>query len=241
MFDALLRANRRWGAPASVWPHVKDFTSLLHEATPRAIALVLPHVPWRWFAADESSIQLWVAGVSAVQYTEDVAESVVETLLRIVPEEELLQHITVDVWSWLKKWPHLHYRSLHSRRSYESRRHVVKAIRRLNDIETLKRYFLLVWSDGNTLPDDGFDETCASLREDFGRVGMGHHRFDLIEKLDQILGELELPTPGRKPDPKQSRSAYYRRLIRKMKVQYRGLKDVLLETNIEAISRTSYL
>ena len=255
VFEVFLQATEYFGMPEFVWHHVEGITSLLREATPRAIVLLSPSIPLSWLMVEEGSIQLWVAAVSAVQDTEGVAESVVETLLRIASEKELLQHITVEIWSWLMKlsYPPL-FELGHSHRSYQ---HVVKAVRGLRDIETLKRYFLLVWSGGNTLPDDGFDETCASLREDFGGVGLGHHRFDLIEKLDRILKSPSptkalrvapriaprislriTPSESRLPQKTLSSVMMERRLSRKIETQYRGLKDVLLETNIY---RTPYL
>ena len=241
MFDAFLQATRHLGVPEFVLHHVEGITSLLHEATPRAIVLVSPSIPLSWLVAEEGSIHLWVAAVSAVQDTEGVAQSVVETLLRIASEEGLLRHITADVWSWLTKRPSPPLFNLG--RPHRPYQHVVKVVRGLRDIETLKWYFLLVWSDGNTLPDDGFDETCSSLREDFGGVGMGHHRFDLTQRLDKILvGSAPRQLDCSFSPPRvASRDIYNRRNIRKKRVQYRGLKDVLLETNIEAISRSSYL
>ena len=235
MLDAFLHAARASGTSLIMWRHIYDFFCLLfREATPRAIVLVSPHIPWSLLAEREDLVQLWVAAASAVQYTEEVAQCVVDTLLRIASEEELLRYITVDVWSWLTKQPSLPPFGLG--RFYGSDLHIVKAIRGLGDVEILKSYLLLTWSEWNALLSDVFDEMCASLREDFGGVGMGHHRVDLIQRLDQIPGRLDQGL-GRlrrlNPNIMQRRS-------KRMKDQYGTLKDILLEVNLEAISRMSY-
>lgn len=91
-----------------MWRHVDDLIpTQLHEATPRAIILVSSRVPWHLMTSGDGSIQLWIAATSAVQVTEEVAQCVVSTLLWIASNGELLQHITVDVWSWLTKRPYL--------------------------------------------------------------------------------------------------------------------------------------
>ena len=235
MLDAFLHAAEASGMSGFVWSHVGDFTrTLLHGATPRAIVLVAPRIPWHWLTAGDGLIQLWMAAASTVQYTEEVAQCVVDTLLRIASEEELLSLITVDVWSWLTKRPSLPPVCLG--RFYGSRLHIVKAVRGLGDIETLKSYLLLVWSEWNALWEDGFDEMCASLREDLGGAGMGHHRVDLVQRLDQILRQLDKGLEILKrhnPNLRQRR-------FQKMKDQYGKLKERLLELNNEAVARTYY-
>jgi len=235
MLDAFLHAARASGMSGFVWRHVEDHTrTLLHEATPRAVVLVSPRIPWHWLTGGEDLIQLWVTATSEVQYTEEVAQCVVDTLLRIASEVELLPHITANVWLWLTKRPSLPPVCLG--RFYGSYPHIVKAVRGLGDIEVLKSYFLLAWSEWNALWDEGFDEICASLREDFGGVGMDHHRADLIQRLDQILGQLDQGLgflKRRNPNLRQRR-------FQNMKDQYGKLKDILLEANNEAVARTSY-
>jgi len=235
MLDAFLYAARASGMSGFVWHRVDDFTrTLLREATPRAIVLISPRIPWHWLTVGEGSIQLWVAAASAAQYTEEVAQCVVDTLLRIASEEELLPHLTVDVWSWLAKRPSLPPVCLG--RFYGSYLHVVGAVRELGDIEVLKSYLLLVWSEWNPLWEEGFDEICVLLREDFGRVGMAHHRVDFVHRLDHILGQLDHGLESLKrhnPNLRQRR-------FQKMKDQYGTLKDILMETKNEAVSRMSY-
>ena len=237
MLDVFLHAARASGALEFAWRHVDDpsRTLLLRNATPRAIMLISPYIPWHWLHSGEVLVQLWVAAASAVQRTDEVAQSVVDTLLVIASREERLRHImTVDVWSWLTKQPSLPPVCLG--RFHGSRLHIVKAVRGLGDIEILKSYFLLVWSEWDSLQDEGFDEICGSLHEDFGGVGMGHHRFDLVQRLDQILGRLD---PGF--ENLERRRDFPEPNPQKKRDQYEKLKDILLEMNIGATSRGSYL
>jgi hypothetical protein len=217
-------------------------------------------------------IQRWAAATSAVSYTEDweIARNVADGLLRIASECELLPHIPTETWSWLTKWPHLPFVYLGHR--VGTCAHVVKAVRALKDIEILKSYFLLVWSNLRPLgssgcrsdcplfhtildsilirhlpnvPDDilitylsgGFYEMWVSIQEDFGGVGMGDHRTDLLRQLDRALRESGLYLERlrhRVPefdeyDPER------------MMYQYQTLRETMLETDKKAITRTSHL
>ena len=105
-------------------------------------------------------VQQWVATVSATLYTEEVARSVVGALLLIASERELLPYITLDTWLWLKKQPSLP-------RScpccfYGTRLNIVKTVQGLEDIEFLKSYLVIVWSEWNATMDEGFGEMCLS-------------------------------------------------------------------------------
>ena len=234
MLDMFLDAARASEMPGFMWHRVEYFThTLFREATPRAIVLVSPRIPWRWLTVGEGLIQLWVAAVSAADYTEEVAQCVVDMLLRIASEDELLPHITVNVWSWLTKRPSLP--PVCSGRSYGSHLCVVKAVRGLGDIEVLKSYFLLVWSEWDALWSEGFDEMCISIREDFGGIGMSHHRADLVQRLDQILGQLDKGTEYLQ----QHNPNILWFEPQRVKDHCGELRDILLGINAETISRMS--
>ena len=179
-------------------------------------------------------VQQLVATVSATLYTEEVARSVVGALLLIASERELLPYITLDAWLWLKKQPSLP-------RScpccfYGTRLNIVKTVQGLEDIEVLKSYLVIVWSEWNATMDEGFGEMCVSVPKDFGGIGMGHHRADLIQRLDHVLGQLDLGIDYLtqfNPDA----DGY---CCKKMKEQYGKSRDILLEATIKAISRTSH-
>jgi hypothetical protein len=131
-----------------MWHHAGEYLSgLLYEASPRAIVLVLQCIRRDRLTDREDLIQRWGAAASAVTYTEEIAQSVVDTLLQIASEEELLPYIPANVWSWLTKRPHLPPICLG--RSIGTCPHVLKAVRALKDVEVLKSYLFLVWSEWN--------------------------------------------------------------------------------------------
>jgi len=235
MLDAFLRAARASAVLGFVWYRPSRFANILpSKATPRAIILVAPHFRWNLLGERGDLVQQWAAAVSAIPYTEEVAQSVIRALLRIALRTELWPYITLDVWSWLKKRPSLPPAC--KGRRFGTYANNVKAVRWLKDPELFKSYLVLVWSEWDTLWDSGFDEMCVSIPEDFGGIGMGHHRADLIQRLDYVLGQLDRGMDYlRQHIPGVSGWQF-----RKMKEQYGKLKDILLEANVEAIARTSY-
>jgi hypothetical protein len=154
MLDIFLRAARASKEWAFTWHQFRGYADdLLREASPRAVVLVLPFISWDWLTYQEDWIQRWAWAVSAAPDTERVAQSVVDTLLQIASKEKLLPHIPVNIWSWLTKRPRLPAVCLG--RNVGTSAHVVKAVRALKDIEILKSYFLLVWSEWNHFSPDG--------------------------------------------------------------------------------------
>ena len=156
----------------------------------RVLTLISPYVPWhnRELYTGEA-VTRWAAAVSAVPYSAEVGQSVAETLLQISSQLSLQPHIPVDVWAWLKKRPLLPPAC--QGRSGGSSDSVVRQVRGLGDIEILKSYLLLVWSEWNDLHSDGWFEMQTLIREDFDGIGMRCHREDLIEHLDRVQGQLE--------------------------------------------------
>jgi hypothetical protein len=409
LLDTFLRAVRASEEWAFTWHHIGEYGSaLLHEATPHATVSLLPYISWDWLTNRENLIQRWAAAASAVPYTNEAAQNVVNTLLQIASKEELLPHIPVNVWLWLTKRPPLP--PICSGRYLGTRAHVVKAVRALKDIEILKSYFLLVWSEWNipgrppphvpdrivpnrmlansssagptsirrspyfpdnmpiiplsrtpsstpivlpphtlsstsgsrssaspdrtssyhqfqrsagssptpypqqhvgpppvlhapirppsyvpdrtasmhsstsfhsalirpssissdsswvlsgmssalgsplgrhipsipshrmpSIPDisylsGSFDDMEISIQEDFGGIGMGHHRADLLQRLDHVLRQLDRGLEYLK----QHNPAFNEDYLQRMKDRYQSLSETLLETNVKAISRTSY-
>jgi hypothetical protein len=214
MFNAYLCAIRASGKRNYPWRHIASHADrLLCEASPRAIVLASPHVPWYYLTGD--SVQRWATAVSGIPYTEEVGQSVVDALLHIASESKLLPHIPVGVWSWLTKRPSLP--PFCPGRYIGTQVCVVQAVRALKDVEILKFYLLLVWSERESIWSDGFDEMCTSIREDLGGIGIGHHRADLIQHLDHVLGQLD-------------RGSGYRQQ------QYEKLEKLLLEAERRASS-----
>jgi len=232
MLDAFLRAARALGF---MWYHPTHFSNMLSsKASPRAVVLASPYIPWRSSPKGVGLVQRWAAAVSAAPHTEEVAQSVVDALLRIASHRELSPHITLDAWSWLKKRPSLPFTC--TGRRFGTYSNNVKAVRELKDIEVLKSYLVLVWSEWDAILDEGFDEMHASVCWDFGGIGMGHHRADLIHRLDHILGQLDRGIEHLK----QRVPGVDGQKFRKMKNQYGKLRYILLEANARAIAGTSY-
>jgi len=148
MFDTFLRAARASRNRQLTWNCIKQAAiPLISEATPRAIVLISPHIPWDRLMDRGDLVERWATAASAVPYTEEVGQSVADMLLQIASVDELVPSIPVDVWSWLTKRPPLppiclgRYVGTHSR--------VIKVVRALKDTEVLTSYFLLIWSEWN--------------------------------------------------------------------------------------------
>ena len=228
--DTIIRAARA----SRVWDFMSYrgdlfFSTLLSEASPRAIILTLPHIGWGYLTDRGDLVQWWATTASAVPYTEEVAQGVVDTLLQIAFFPDLVRYIPADVWSWLTRRPSLP--SICRGRHLGTYGHVVEVVRGLKDIEVLTSYLLLVWSEWDT--PDGLDEMCTSIREGFCGIGMGHHRADLIQRLDHVLGQLDRGLEYlTQHNPELDEDD-----LRERKDRYQKLRETLLEID----SRTPHL
>ena len=230
MFDAFLHTASASGERLLAWGRIKPaVVKLLSEASPRVIVLASPYIRWSRLWDRGDLVERWATATSAVPYTEDVGQSVVDVLLQIASVDQLVPSIPVDIWSWLAKRPPLPPTCFGLYVGTWS--HVVKAVRALEDIEVLKSYLLLVWSEWNDLPDHrGFDRMCASIREDLSGVGKGHHRVELIQRLDHILGQLDRGFEHfKRQNPGLGKYDLW-----KIKRRYRKLRKLLLEVERRA-------
>jgi len=222
MLDCFFHAVRASRKLEFIWYRTSQYASrLFSKASPHTIVLVSPHL--NWYYIKENSVQQWAVATSMVPCTDEVAQSVVDGLLQIASYHSSSPHITIDVWSWLTKQPSLPpfcYGRQHGTFS-----NVVKAVQGLEDIEVLKSYLLLVWSEWDILRNRGFDLMCALINEDFGGVWMGHHQADLIQRLDHILGQLDQGLEHLQ----QYKPSLDRDNVQQMGQQYRTLREVLLE------------
>ena len=102
MFDTIIHAARASRTPPHrdfMWHHVTKFVStLFSEASPHAAILASSYITWHQLTDRGDLVQWWAATVSAVPHTEEVAGSVVDTLLQIAYWHELLPYIPVDLW-----------------------------------------------------------------------------------------------------------------------------------------------
>ena len=72
------------------------------HASPRAVILVTAHLGWCWrimpLADAQDLISKWVEAISVAPHTEEVVQSVVDTLLQIAVNPHLRPPIPADVW-----------------------------------------------------------------------------------------------------------------------------------------------
>ena len=265
MLFAIIRAVRASRMPALMWCHACSFAhTLFSRASPRAIVFVSPHI-FRYTSYDrERWLQQWAVAVPTVPYTEEVAQSVVDMLLQFASTDLPSRPIIADLWTWLTKRPSLP--PICFGRDVGTHRRALRAVWELGDIEILKSYFLLVWSEWNGIlsnnPLDtsewplthGISFNCPlssgtpntsilfshSLRmmqmaiwEDFGGVGMGNHRADLVRHLDRVLAKLDLGLRFLEQGNQETNADD----LQRRKDQYRILRKTLLEST----TRTSHL
>jgi len=251
MFGTLFCVVRAHWAPWFMLHHIEPLVPILLNgegpvSKKQAVILASPHLPWGDFT-NQHLVQPWAAAASEVPYTDEICQSVVNTLLQIASNDKLQPHIPVGMWQWLNKQPTLP--SICAGRARGSAPDVVQVVHGLGDAEILKSYLLLIWSEWDclysvwgTTYDDGnclqtqykhnsqdLPEMCTSIWEAFSGVWMGHHQNDLLQKLDHILGQLDLGLdylqqhkPGLSVDD-----------VQLMKEQYGRLREVLLEIGQE--------
>ena len=242
MFEAFTHAIRAPNYPTFYWHGTgRCIDRMFGQSSPpsldRAITLISPHVRWDSGLHGKDTVTRWGAAALAVPYTEEVGQSVVDALLQIASFDFLRSYIPIELWAWLKKRPTLPPAC--QGRSLGTMPGVVSFIRRLGDAEILKAYFLLVWSEWDQLLWDGsVDEMVISIREDFGGLGISHHREDLLERLDQVLAQLDRGSEHLK----QQKPTIEEAGVQVAKGQYGALKKVLLEVGdrgaMETLTRT---
>ena len=154
----------------------------------------------------------------------------VNTLLQVASNISLQLHIPIEVWACLKQVRSLPPVCLG--RYLGTTGCVVRYIRGLGDIEVLKSYFLLVWSEWDSILGSGYYEMETSIREDFYGIGMYRHREDLIRRLDHVLGQLDRG-PEYLKRHKPWIDDYH---ILTGKGEYGKLREVLLEVEREAMN-----
>jgi len=223
------------------WVITQPIVRFVDEAGPdppnRVVALMSPYVSWARGSKD--TVAWWAAAALAAPYTEEVGQSVANTLLQIASNDVLMPHIPITVWAWLKKKSPLP--PIRNGWLMGTVSSIVRAVRELEDVEILESYLLLVWSEWNFLYDRGFDEMCTSIREDLGGIEMGHHREVLIKRLDHLLERLDGETEHLDQHQRTTILGGYELVIAKR--QYGGLKDILLEVDrkaLEILTRTPF-
>jgi hypothetical protein len=225
MLDALLHAVRAAESGEFIWKHISPLTTaLLAEANGRAIVLVSPHMPWDEVTDEKNLVKRWATAVWPIQGADEVGRFVVDALLQLASNSKLREHIPSEVWRWLNELPSLS--PVCRGRLWGSHLGVVRAVRKLEDVNILKSYFLIIWSELDCLDPAGFPEMCAIIQQNFVGIRDLEHRTVLINRLDDVLEKVDQGL--------QTLNPYLReRDVRLMKEQYRRLKEVLQEEDQE--------
>ena len=230
IFDALLHAAEKIPGFRFSWCHIQPFLDKLfdgtsHLSSERALILVSPYMNWHESNFGKDRARIWAVAASAVPKEEEIAPSAIDTLLQIAFHNLLPSGLYGDAWSWLKLRPLLP--PVCEGRSLGRHREIVRRVRDLGDIEILKSYLLLVWSEWDYGFDDGHFETHDLIRRDFSGIEMKSHRADLLQRLDYILAELDRPLQHfQRYDPN-----FHRDYLRRSKNRYRKLGKTLLEVD----------
>ena len=195
MADAVLCAIRAPHSRGVMWHRVLPYITIpfkkpIPPSLNRTVSLFSPYVPWSSISDDKDMVSRWAAAALETPRTEDIDQSVVDTLLQVASLSHLRPHIPRGTWELLNRRPSLPPYCLG--RNKATSKGVLRHIRKLEDVEILKSYLLLVWSEWNTPSYSCREEMLLSIEEDFGRDGMQHHRKDLIERLDYVLQQLNL-------------------------------------------------
>ena len=103
MLDAFLQIASVSGQSGLMWHWIKlSFIVLLENGSSvsqkQAAILATPHLPWWMFMNDKLLVQLWAAAASGMPYTDEVGQSVVNTLLQIPSTGSLRPYIPVGMW-----------------------------------------------------------------------------------------------------------------------------------------------
>jgi hypothetical protein len=231
MVDTILRTARASNSSRFTWRRIDLYmTTLFDKASPLSfnlfITLVNLHAPWGGMC-HKNAVARWAATALKVLYTEQLGQCTADALLRIAFIHPT--HIPADIWEWLKS--QLSLPPVHPERPHGPWRSVVRSVRGFGEIKILKSYFLLIWSEWDYIHSDSLDEMQVSIREDFGGIEMGHHREDLVKRLDDILEQLEQGLGY--PMPHNPALAEFS--FRVAKERYGKLKEVLLEVDIGAM------
>ena len=232
MVDLIFRASRASLSGKFMWRRLQPYiTSLFDEPSPpsldRVVALVSPHIRWNAMSNGAEAVTRWAAAAMKVQYTEDVGQSVVDALLQIACNDSLRRHVPAEIWEWLKRRPPLPPEC--QGRRVGTSAYVVSYIQGLGDPEILKSYFLLVWSEWDSLRTSGLDMMQISIREVFGDFDA--NRSDLVRRLDHVLGELDQGLEYLK----QRKPGMGTVEIQVAKRDYRKLGEVLQEAGVDVV------
>ena len=132
-----------------MWDRVALYASWLFEkrsptSLNRIIALISPFIPWDGALNNKIAVSRWAAAASAIPYTEEAGQNVIDALLQITSSDLLRPRIPIYMWGWMKMRPSLPsmYHGL-----LQPISPILAYIRGLGDLDLLNSYYLVTWSD----------------------------------------------------------------------------------------------
>ena len=230
--DAILSATRASHFGRFMWHRTKPYLiPLFDKQSPpsldRVVVLASPHVTWDDTSDSTNAVARWAAAASAVLYTEEVGQSVVDALFQIVSVTSLRSHIPPELWAWVKERPSFPPVSLGRESALQPE--VIHYVRGLEDVEILKSFFFLILSEWSLHSHASLKGTEISFKNDFSGIQMQEHRKDLGKQLDHVLGQLDLGFEH----IKKWRPLISETKIGVMRDQYRRLRRTLREVDKE--------
>jgi len=218
MIDAISRIAKASDSGRFMWYHVKPFvTTMFGKSNPPSInwilRLISPCLNWHDGPRGEDVVDMRVATTSAIARTGEISQDAVDRLLRVA----------------FLGFPRPPYGSSAQQVGTGED---IRQVRALGDIGILKSYLLFVWLEWGSIDDQygGFTEMQRLIREDFGGIGSGGHRDDLIKRLDHVIQRLNLDrNPGFGLDG-------YMRTVQRAMGQYMELRRVVLEVDGEVVN-----
>lgn len=236
MFNAISHLPSKSASGRFMWHRIEPYLPTLFDepdcpSMDQAIILASPHAVWTDPSYTQNSVARWAAAALTIPYSEEVGRNVVDALLKIAYVHSLRPHIPIEIWAWLKRRPFLP--PVCKGRYWGTTSHIVDHIRNLGDVEILKSYFLLVWSEWDFLHPSGWAEAQISIKEDFSEIGMWRHREELIKHLDHVLEQLERGLEYFQQHKPEFDEGY----IQRRSGEYGQLKKVLLRVDRKAMKQ----
>ena len=175
-------------------------------------------------------MQLWAAAASALPYTVDIGERVIDALLQMAFQDVLRPHIPVTAWGWLRRRPALRPGS--PGLELGTKKDVVRTVRKLGDIGLITSYLIVIWSEWSDLDPIGCEEMYRLVREELSGIRATGCRADLIQRLDYVLSWFnqgwQYVWPNR---PSPTEAAFLQK-----KEWYEGFRRALLEVEEETMN-----
>ena len=159
----------------------------------RIAVCALPYVEDAWFHAENKHIFVWrwVSAASRLRYTPEIGQSMVEVLLRMASVYQWRPHLRWGEWRLLGCRPRLppvcRARSLCC-----NNLGVISKVESLKDVEILRDYLIVVWSEWDWLAPWVCSYMCTVIRKRFRGERNRGHRDELRDRLIHIQNQLDL-------------------------------------------------